>query len=223
MRLTPAPDAVMPSSPRPPPRLLRLTPENRKTCEESLSTGSEPQASHFLPRWCFRPSRVAQNHRARPAEAARTGCWAPRTTYPPHRPDPDDPASAHSPTCERVGAGQVVTREVDEGMVLRVDELGLRGHVAGVLHGAGRVDDVLPGALDVTARLYEVGAQAQSAFWCYNACHVSQCLSGFSGPHAAWRGSGGVSGVFAAAQAPRYGPGTFGIPSGEVSRLLLVT
>lgn len=128
--------------PPPPPRLLRLTPENRKTCEESLSTGSEPRASHFLPRWCFRPSRVAQNHRARPAEAARTRCWAPRTTYPPHRPDPDDPASAHSPTCERVGAGQVVTREVDEGMVLRVDELGLRGHVAGVLHGAGRVDDV---------------------------------------------------------------------------------
>lgn len=41
-----------------------------------------------------------------------------------------------------MGAGQVVTREVDEGMVLRVDELGLRGHVAGVLHGAGRVDDV---------------------------------------------------------------------------------
>lgn len=35
-----------------------------------------------------------------------------------------------------------MTREVDEGMVLWVDELGLRCHVAGVLHGAGCVDDV---------------------------------------------------------------------------------
>lgn len=46
-----------------------------------------------------------------------------------------------SPTCEGVGAGQVVPREVDEGMVLRVHELRLRGHVAGVLHGAGRGND----------------------------------------------------------------------------------
>ena len=58
------------------------------------------------------------------------------------RPDPDGPAAAHNPTCERVGAGQVVTREVNEGMVLRVDKLRLGSHVAGVLHGAGRVDDV---------------------------------------------------------------------------------
>ena len=49
---------------------------------------------------------------------------------------------AHGPTCERVGAGQVVAREIDEGMALRVDELRLGGHVAGVLHGAGRVNDV---------------------------------------------------------------------------------
>lgn len=49
---------------------------------------------------------------------------------------------SHSPTCERVGVGQVVTREINEGAVLRVDELRLGGHVAGVLHGVGRVDHV---------------------------------------------------------------------------------
>lgn len=51
-------------------------------------------------------------------------------------------ASSHSPTCERVGIGQVVTREINEGAVLGVDELRLRGHVAGMVHGVGRVDHV---------------------------------------------------------------------------------
>lgn len=49
---------------------------------------------------------------------------------------------ARSPTCKRMGVGQGVTREIDEGAMLRVDELRLGSHVAGVLHGAGRVDHI---------------------------------------------------------------------------------
>ena len=51
-------------------------------------------------------------------------------------------AGQHSPTCKWVGIGQVVTREVNEGAVLGMDELRLGGYVAGVLHGVGRVDDI---------------------------------------------------------------------------------
>lgn len=38
--------------------------------------------------------------------------------------------------------GQVVAREVDEGVVLGVDELWLCSHVAGVVHGLSCVDDI---------------------------------------------------------------------------------
>ena len=53
-----------------------------------------------------------------------------------------------------MGVGQVVTREVNEGAVLGVDELWLGSYVAGVLHWVGRVDDIhlqkWKGSLDVS-------------------------------------------------------------------------
>lgn len=55
---------------------------------------------------------------------------------------PEVGAPPHRPTCKGVGVGQVVTRQVHEGAMLGVHELRLRGHVAGVLHGTGRVDHV---------------------------------------------------------------------------------
>lgn len=51
-------------------------------------------------------------------------------------------ASPPSPTCERVRVGQVVTREINEGAMLGVNELGLGGHVAGMFHGVGCVDHI---------------------------------------------------------------------------------
>lgn len=53
---------------------------------------------------------------------------------------PEVGAPPHSATCKGVRVGQVVARQVHEGAMLGVNELRLRGHVAGVLHGAGRVD-----------------------------------------------------------------------------------
>lgn len=45
-------------------------------------------------------------------------------------------------TCKGVRIGQVVARQVNEGAMLRVDELRLCGHVAGMFDGAGCVDHV---------------------------------------------------------------------------------
>lgn len=47
-----------------------------------------------------------------------------------------------SPTCKWVRIGQVVTRQVHKGSMLRVDKLWLGSHVVGVFHGVGRVDHI---------------------------------------------------------------------------------
>lgn len=134
MRLAPAP------APRA--HTAALTPENRKKWEESLSTGFQPRAGPWLPCWSFRPSWEAQNR------GARRGLLRPGLGFrqdaggrPPPGPTQMALLLPRSPTCEGVGAGQVVPREVNEGAVLGVHELRLRGHVAGVLHGAGRGND----------------------------------------------------------------------------------
>lgn len=51
-------------------------------------------------------------------------------------------ASPPSPTCKWVRTSQVVTRQVHEGSVFRVDKLWLGGHVISVFHGVGCVDHI---------------------------------------------------------------------------------